>query len=144
MTRSTDLTIDEIVHLLGNARRRNVIQRMARVAQVDGVVGLGIKSLAKALTADENGCAIGELWSKDYNTVYISLYQDHIPALEDAGVVVNESIIKPGPNIDVLESALNSIVLGVEPYGVSVAKPGERNDGEERVRVDGRHGGGPA
>lgn len=71
-----DLTIT--LDLLRNERRRRVI----RAIDQDGPADIG--ALADRITAQEHG---QDFTSKQRKAVYVSLYQVHLPKLEDADVV---------------------------------------------------------
>lgn len=68
--------------ILSNARRRYVLYYLR---EADEPVELG--ELARELAAWENDTTVEELTKQQRKRVYVSLYQTHIPKLEDAGVV---------------------------------------------------------
>lgn len=78
----TDLPLEEVCHLLQSQRRRAVLRYLARH---DDPVRLG--DMAEHIAAEENDVARDRLTPEQRKRVYISLYQTHIPQLEDAGVI---------------------------------------------------------
>lgn len=81
-TNSTRLTQDEAFDLLSSPRRRFVIHYLQRAG---GPVELG--SLADEVAAWENETSVEELSSQQRKRVYVSLYQTHVPKLEEFGLV---------------------------------------------------------
>lgn len=76
------LTTDEALDLLSNARRRFVIQYLAdEESQTD------LTKLAEQTAAWENGVPPSAITDDGRRRTYISLYQTHLPRLEDADVV---------------------------------------------------------
>lgn len=78
----TTLTQDTVYDLLSNGRRRFVISRLRRA---EGPVS--VNELSEAVAAWENGIPEEELTDKQIKRVYVSLYQIHIPKLDEAGLV---------------------------------------------------------
>ena len=76
------LTQDTVYDLLSNRRRRFVISKLRRA---DGAVS--VNELSEAVAAWENDVEIDELTDKQIKRVYVSLYQIHIPKLDEAGLV---------------------------------------------------------
>lgn len=76
------LSQDVVFDLLSSARRRYVLSYLQ---QDGGTVDFG--TLAKHVAAWENDTAVEELTNQEQKRVYVSLYQTHIPKLEDAGIV---------------------------------------------------------
>ncbi|MFW5938922.1 MAG: DUF7344 domain-containing protein [Halolamina sp.] len=76
------LTQDTVYDLLSNKRRRFVISKLRRT---EGAVS--VNELSEAVAAWENGIEIDELTDKQIKRVYVSLYQIHIPKLDEAGLV---------------------------------------------------------
>lgn len=84
MSNTTDGTLPQDVafDILSNARRRFVLQSLQ-----DSSNGVDLSDLAAELAATENGVSREELTSKQRKRAYVSLYQTHIPKMEDAGVI---------------------------------------------------------
>ena len=76
------LSKDLVFTMLSNARRRSVIhylkQRGERVT---------VRELSRQVAAWENGVDVNKLDYKQRKRVYTSLYQTHLPKLNDAGIV---------------------------------------------------------
>jgi len=73
---------DMVFDLLSNSRRRFVLHYLERA---DGPVRLS--ELAAEIAAIENEVPLEELSSQQRKRTYVSLYQTHIPKLQDAGAV---------------------------------------------------------
>jgi len=79
---SNELTQDTVYDLLSNKRRRFVISKLRRA---EGPVS--VNDLSESVAAWENGIEVDELTDKQIKRVYVSLYQIHIPKLDEAGLV---------------------------------------------------------
>ena len=77
----SDLDRDAVFDLLASRRRRQMLAHL----DADGPATL--RELAKTLTAAEEGEPVADLPDDEIRRVYISLYQYHLPNLEDLGVV---------------------------------------------------------
>lgn len=96
---------DELFHLLQNERRRQAIQY---VLQRDGVVDM--RDISDQLAAIENNVEVAALTSAQRKRVYVSLYQCHLPKLDEAGVIdydKDRGTIERTPRIDHLEPYLD-------------------------------------
>jgi hypothetical protein len=92
-----ELSEERKFKLLKNPRRRLVIEHLL---EEDRKTTRG--ELAQVIAAEENGVSPTEIRSNQRKTVYVSLYQTHLPALADADVVrydANRGTVEPGPNI---------------------------------------------
>lgn len=99
-TTSDSLSHDVAFDLLSSSRRRFVLHRLQ---QIDD--GIEVGELSTELAAMENGVPPGELSSQDRKRIYVSLYQTHIPKLEDCGVVTYDAesgIVQPTDRVDEL------------------------------------------
>lgn len=76
------LSQDQVFDLLSNSRRRFVLHYLK---EADGPVRLS--ELAAEIAAIENEVSVDELTSQERKRTYVSLYQTHIPKLQDAGAV---------------------------------------------------------
>jgi len=76
------LTQDEVYDLLSNARRRFVISYLRRRREP-----VDIMHLSEAVAAWENDVDADALTDQQTKRVYVSLYQTHLPKLDDAGIV---------------------------------------------------------
>jgi len=77
-----ELSLDDIYHLLQTQRRRDVL-RYLRTA--DDRVRL--RELAEQVAAWEQETTVDDLRSDERQRVYISLYQSHLPKLDNHGIV---------------------------------------------------------
>lgn len=73
---------DELFQILSNSRRRYIIYYLAQHG-----AALGLTELATKIAAVETDTPEAEITSDERQRVYISLYQTHLPKLEEAGVV---------------------------------------------------------
>ena len=76
------LSKDDVFHILQTKRRR-IVLRYFRTA--DGPVRL--RDLAEHVAAREHDVTVAEVTSDQRQRVYISLYQNHLPKLDEAGGV---------------------------------------------------------
>lgn len=81
-TDETELSQDVIFDVLSSSRRRYVLYYLS---QRDEPVEL--PSLAEEVAAWETETAVEDLSSQERKRVYVSLYQTHIPKLEEVGLV---------------------------------------------------------
>jgi len=82
---STDeqgLSQDVIFDVLSSSRRRYVLYYLSQHEQP-----VELPSLAEEVAAWETESAVDELSSQERKRVYVSLYQTHIPKLEEVGLV---------------------------------------------------------
>lgn len=77
-----ELSQDTLFSLLSNPRRRFILQYLSRV---EGPVTL--QDLATEVAAWENETDSEDLTDKERKRLYVSLYQTHIPKLDDVGVI---------------------------------------------------------
>lgn len=94
--RSDALEESEIFHILGNDRRREIVQLLARRSERVDVsdVATAIADLESDSSAVPNNL---------YKSVYVSLQQTHLPQLEEDGVIeydTDEKTIEPGPTFE--------------------------------------------
>lgn len=85
----------DLFYLLQNNRRRAVLRYFA--AHSDHEV-FEMRTVAEAVAAWENEITVGQLTSDERKPVYISLYQTHLPNLDEYDVIeYNQSrgVIKP-------------------------------------------------
>lgn len=76
------LSRDQAFDILSNRRRRYALHYLSKEAD-----GITLQNLAKQIAAWENETPVEELSKKQQKRVYVSLYQTHIPKLEEAGIV---------------------------------------------------------
>ncbi len=80
------LSQDVVFDLLSSPRRRFVLYYLN---QVDDSVTIG--DLADEVAAWENEVDVEELSSQQRKRVYVSLYQTHVPKMDDAGIIEYDS-----------------------------------------------------
>jgi len=80
------LTQDVVFDLLSNQRRRYVLYYLKEIDD-----SIQLQDLADQVSAWENEMPIDELSYQQRKRVYVSLYQTHIPKLEEAGLIEYDS-----------------------------------------------------
>lgn len=98
-----DLPKDLVFEILYNRRRRDVITYL----QENGGTAT-ISDLAEYIAARENETTVDALSSSERKCVYVGLYQNHLPMMDDAGVV---SYNKDRGTVE-----LRASVAQLEPY----------------------------
>jgi hypothetical protein len=78
----SSLTKDDVFEVLYNRRRREVLSYMR---EHDGTTS--VSDLAEYIAAKENDTTVQQLSSYDRKRVYVGLYQNHLPMMDDVGVV---------------------------------------------------------
>jgi DNA-binding transcriptional ArsR family regulator len=73
---------DELFHVLQNERRRAVLRYLDGREEV-----VRMRDVAEQIAAWEYDTTVALLDSDERQRVYISLYQSHLPKLDDAGIV---------------------------------------------------------
>ncbi|WP_049925950.1 DUF7344 domain-containing protein [Halopiger goleimassiliensis] len=95
-SRSDSLEESEVFHILGNDRRRAIVQLLAEESgQVD------VSDVATEIASTESDTT--PVPNNLYKSVYVSLQQTHLPQLEEDAVIEYDSdakTITPGPNFD--------------------------------------------
>ena len=82
------LTRDVIFDVLSRARRRQVLQLLSSEGPME------LTELAERVAAVENDTTVEDLTKQQRKRVYVSLYQTHIPKMEEAGLVEYDSDTK--------------------------------------------------
>ncbi|MFA9503482.1 hypothetical protein ACERIM_11985 [Natrinema sp. H-ect1] len=77
-----ELSLDDVHHLLQTKRRRDVLRYLR---DAEGPVRL--RELAEQVAAWEQETTVEELRSDERQRVYISLYQSHLPKLDNHGII---------------------------------------------------------
>lgn len=96
--RSERISRDELFQVLSNSRRRYAVHLLK---QEDEDVELG--SMATQIAAWENGNEISEVTGTQRKRVYTSLQQQHLPKMDDVGVVEfdkNRGVVEPTPSLE--------------------------------------------
>ncbi|MEF8779095.1 MAG: hypothetical protein V5A46_00265 [Haloferacaceae archaeon] len=99
-----ELPLDLVYDILRNRRRRMVISQLQ---ETEGELTIG--DVSEYIAAVENDKPVSALRSKERKRVYISLYQSHLPKMDDAGVIAYDSdrgTVEPGPAFGVLQETL--------------------------------------
>lgn len=106
----TSLEQDTVFHLLQNERRRRALRCIAdRDAPID------TRTLLEQVAAREYGLAVEDLTSDQRQRVYISLYQSHLPKLDEHAIVdydQSSGVVTPTPLTDALVAYLSVGVDG--------------------------------
>jgi hypothetical protein len=97
---------DDFYELLSDRRRRYALHYLKQREEEQ----VGVGDIAEQVAAWENGKSIEALTSQERKRVYISLYQSHLPRLDEEGLVVYD---KPGGTVE-LTDALDDVVLYLE------------------------------
>ncbi|RKD97373.1 DUF7344 domain-containing protein [Halopiger aswanensis] len=95
-SRSGSLAESEVFHILGNDRRRAIVQLLANESgQID------VSQVATEIAETESDTT--PVPNNLYKSVYVSLQQTHLPQLEEDDVIEYDSdakTISPGPHFD--------------------------------------------
>lgn len=78
----SELSSDLVFEILCNARRRMVLYYLRQEGEP-----VTVEELAREIAAMENGVSLDELTRQQRKRVYVSLYQTHLPKLEDTGII---------------------------------------------------------
>lgn len=82
MSQQDPLTQDTVYDLLSNARRRFVLSYLrSREEPIE------LSELSRRVAAWENETDVDDLTDQQVKRVYVSLYQTHIPKLDDSGLI---------------------------------------------------------
>ncbi|WP_459191798.1 DUF7344 domain-containing protein [Halosimplex sp. J119] len=76
-----DVGVDTLFEALRNERRRRAVRWVNELNAVD------LTDLAETVACEEYDCKIADLTGPQRKRVYVSLYQTHIPKLEQMGIV---------------------------------------------------------
>ena len=78
----TDLSKDELFRILSSSRRRYIIYFLHEEG-----APVSLNDLATRIAAEENDRPVEEVTDSERQRVYISLYQTHLPKLEEADII---------------------------------------------------------
>ena len=78
----TDLSKDELFRILSSSRRRYIIYFLHEEGE-----SVSLNDLATRIAAEENDRPVDEVTDSERQRVYISLYQTHLPKLEEADII---------------------------------------------------------
>ncbi|AGB39097.1 DUF7344 domain-containing protein [Natronococcus occultus] len=94
--RTDTLEESEVFHILGNDRRRSIVQLLAAESgQID------VSDVATEIASTESDSS--SVPNNLYKSVYVSLQQTHLPQLQEDAVIEYDSeskTIRPGPNFE--------------------------------------------
>lgn len=79
---SSEISLDVIFNTLSNKRRRLAIEFLRRKDK-----STDLSELSEHIAAVENDKPVAEVTTSERKRVYISLYQAHIPKMEDVGIL---------------------------------------------------------
>lgn len=110
-----ELTLDEAFRFLRNGRRRTMLRHLRTTPETT------LSDLADHVAAEEMGVPPDRVDSKARKRVYVSLYQSHLPALADAGVIAYDGKggpVRRLPAADQLDRHLDRLDSGTDAAGV--------------------------
>lgn len=99
---SIRISKDDAFHILQNPRRRAVLRYFLESEEDRFVMG----DIAEEVAAWEHDTTVSQLDSDQRQRVYISLYQSHLPKLDDHGVIEYDQArgtVVPTPLVQVFE-----------------------------------------
>lgn len=99
-----ELVPDAVFELLAHYRRRRLVVHLREHGEP-----LSLADAAEAIAVDERDSAIDEIPPEDVKEIYMTLYHNHVPKLEDFGVATylqERDLVAPGKHLDSLESHL--------------------------------------
>lgn len=111
-----DIGLDHIFSMLGNSRRRIVLQYLREQGS-----RVTIGSLAEHIAALENECSPESLSARERKRAYVGLYQCHLPKLDDLDIIEfdkDRGTLELGPNAPLLESYLYQVPEEPSPWPV--------------------------
>lgn len=117
-----EISVGNVCHVLQNERRRLTLNHLRNADEP-----LRTSDLAEAVAATENDTTPEQLSHSERKRVYISLYQVHLPTLDDAGVIAYNSdrgTIETLPLAHKMYEALDNLT--------AVTFPTDREDERER------------
>lgn len=103
----------DVISLLGDRRRRNVLECLAANTQA-----IALADLAEDIADHEHEAARTEIPDEAIQRIATSLYHVHIPQLVDAGVVeydMDRDQIRPSERTDRIQRALSVVEAASEP-----------------------------
>lgn len=101
---TNELDQDTVYDILSNARRRFVISYLREHDEP-----IELNRLSEEVAAWENDTTVAELSDKQIKRVYVSLYQTHVPKLDEHGLVEydkDSGAIQLTSNVEVLDAHL--------------------------------------
>ena len=129
----SELTKDDLFHVLQNERRRRVLQYML----AHGKERYSMSDIAEQVSAWEHDTTVRKLSSDERQRVYIALYQSHLPKLDEVGFIdynQKRGIVEETPLINQTAPHLDRVDETVEDDG---------NDGDDVDDVNNETADGP-
>lgn len=105
---------EEVFEVLYNPRRRYTLQRLAQHGRPHTM-----DELVERISAKENDVPIGELERQQRRRVHVSLYQTHLPLLDEVGAIGYDketNTIEPGPALRELKPYLDTPAATQVPW----------------------------
>lgn len=101
---------ETVYSLLGNKRRKHALTVLSQVGEIDRV------ELSEEVASIEYDKPAADLYSQERKRVIISLYQCHLPKLDDAGVVEwdrESETVSLGPNAEKVLNQMDVPAQGI-------------------------------
>ncbi|NKE36573.1 hypothetical protein GWG54_12230 [Natronococcus sp. JC468] len=121
------LSDNEIFHLLSNSRRRETIRYLLETRDP-----LSVPELARYLVAAEQETPIGDVTREQYQQVFLSLSQSHLPALDTVGVIQydqSQDLVEPTARLEAFVPYLDPPSTETDSVQSTVTSP----ESEERA-----------
>lgn len=116
---------DDLFHVLQNPRRRAIMRYLLDSPSQDQFT---MSELTEEIAAWENGVGVRQLSSDQRKRLYISLYQIHLPTLDEYGVVEfdeDRSVVTPTRLLSVFEPYLSDGLHDADDHLAVPAEAGE-------------------
>lgn len=111
---STTLSPDDVFEILSNHRRRMVLYYLRHHGNSSTV-----NELADEIAAMENELSVDEITSQQRKRVYVSLYQTHLPKMDDHDVLEydqDEGAVSLGPQSATIDRYLGGGAVSSNPW----------------------------
>lgn len=105
---------DELFQILSNSRRRYIIFYLSEAGE-----SLPLKELATKIAAAESGTPESDITAEERQRVYISLYQTHLPKLEEADIVSYDDEER---TVELTDDILRNGFFWMDPDGADHAR----------------------
>lgn len=124
---------DDAFHILQNARRRAVLRYLVADPDRDE---FEMRELAEEIGAVEHDTTVRKLTSVERQRVYVSLYQTHLPKLDEHGVIdydQSRGIVRPRPLLAVFQPYLADEFTTGEQRLTQRTEPADASTGSGRL-----------
>jgi anion-transporting ArsA/GET3 family ATPase len=128
LSKSQELSDNEIFHLLATKRRREAIRYLLKTG-----TQIQLSKLARHVAAAEHELSVNDVTQAQYQRVYITLYQSHLPKLDEAGVIRFDStrgVVEPTEQLDVFARYLR-----IPPSQVNSARSSSGTVASDKQKV---------